>query len=93
VTTVLPWLLRKAGYQHIKHAAHALEFSADTDTWGAVYRDAEIVGLLLQPLLVNSGVTTQEEADHLYQQMLIEMRSPDFCGMWHYMTVWGTTSS
>lgn len=90
VTTVLPSLLRKAGYQQVHHTAHALEFSADTDAWGEVYRDAEIVGLLLQPLLVNSGVTTQEEADQLYQQMLIEMQALDFCGMWHYMTVLGT---
>jgi ubiquinone/menaquinone biosynthesis C-methylase UbiE len=90
VTSVLPSLLRKAQYQQIQLAAHALEFSAGTESWMEVFRDAQIVGLLLQPLLVNSGVTTQEEADHFYQQMLIEMQAADFCGMWHYMTIWGT---
>ena len=89
VTSVLPRLLRKAGYQQVQHAAHALEFSVGTDAWADVYRDAEIVGLLLQPLLVNSGVTTVEEADHLYEEMLAEMHEEDFGAMWHYMTIWG----
>ncbi len=89
VTSVLPNLLRKSGYQQVQHAAHALEFSAETDAWADVYRDAEIVGRLLQPLLVNSGVATTEEAERLYEHMLSEMHEEDFCGMWHYMTIWG----
>ena len=89
VTSVLPSLLRKSGYQQVQHAAYALEFSSETDAWADVYRDAEIVGRLLQPLLVNSEVTTREEAERLYEQMLAEMHEEDFCGMWHYMTIWG----
>lgn len=90
VATVLPHFLRKEGYQQVSHTAYALDFSADTDAWWEVYRDAEIVGLLLQPLLIHSGVATIEEADALYRQMLTEMHAEDFCGMWHYMTVYGT---
>ena len=89
VTSVIPSLLRNAGYQDVQHAAYALDFSRGTDAWANVYRDAEVVGRLLQPLLINTGVTTEEEAEHLYQQMLIEMHADDFCGMWHYMTMWG----
>jgi hypothetical protein len=65
VTSVIPSLLRNAGYQDIQHAAYALEFSTGTEAWANVYRDAEVVGRLLQPLLINSGVTTEEEADQL----------------------------
>jgi SAM-dependent methyltransferase len=89
VTSVIPKLLRDAGYQDVQHAAYALDFSRGTDAWANVYRDAEVVGRLLQPLLINTGVTTEEEAEQLYQQMLIEMHADDFCGMWHYMTIWG----
>lgn len=89
VTSVILSLLRNAGYQDVQHAAYALDFSHGTDAWANVYRDAEVVGRLLQPLLINSGVTTEEEAEQLYQQMLIEMHADDFCGMWHYMTIWG----
>jgi hypothetical protein len=44
---------------------------------------------LIQPFLVQTGVTTQEQVDQLYEQMLLEMRSPDFCGLAYLLTVWG----
>lgn len=90
ITPMLPRLLRRAGYQQVQKKAHALEQSSDTETWIDSYRNYEVAYVLLQPFLVKTGVITQGEAEALYQRMLTEMRSDDFCAMWHFMTVWGT---
>jgi hypothetical protein len=44
---------------------------------------------LIQPFLLQAEVATQEELDQLYEQMLVEMRSDDFCGLAYFLTVWG----
>ncbi len=90
MTHVLPSFLRKAGYQSVRRQAHTLEFSMHTEGWIDFYRNAEMGYKLSQPFFVKSGATTQEEAERLYQQMLIEMHGEDFCGMWHYVTFLGT---
>lgn len=89
MTVALPRLLRDAGYQNVQYQAHALEFSADTDTWADFYHNLEVAYKLAQPFLVKMGVTTEDEVERIYQQMLIEMHLDYFCGMWHYMTIWG----
>ncbi|QBD83087.1 class I SAM-dependent methyltransferase [Ktedonosporobacter rubrisoli] len=89
MTSVLKRLLRDAGYEDIQHAAHALEVSVDAPAWMDFYRNAEVGYYLVQPFLLKAGVATQEEIERIYQQMLIEMRADDYCGMWHYMTFWG----
>ena len=89
IAHTLPWLMRKAGYTNMRHAAYGLEFSADTDAWADVYHNAEVGFKLAQPFLVKIGATTEEEMERLYQQALIEMHAEDFRGMWHYMTFWG----
>jgi hypothetical protein len=61
-----------------------------TDGWIDFYRNAEMGYKLSQAFFAKAGVATQEEAEKLYQQMLIEMHSDDFCGMWHYVTFLGT---
>ena len=89
MTIMLPRFLRNAGYQQVRHSMHALEVSAGTEVYSDFYRNSEIIYLLAKPLFVNTGVTTEEEFDRTYQQMLIELRSDDFTGMWHYMTAMG----
>jgi len=90
MTHVLPSFLRKAGYQDVRRLAHTLEFSMHTDGWIDFYRNAEMGYKLSQAFFAKAGVATQEEAEKFYQQMLIEMHSDDFCGMWHYVTFLGT---
>jgi SAM-dependent methyltransferase len=92
VALFLPRLLRSFGYQQIQIRAHALEFSAGTEAWADLYRNAEATGFLAQSFLVKTGVMTQEEAKRLHQQMLAEMRSLDFCGMWRFVTILGKKS-
>lgn len=90
VTIMLPRFLRNAGYQQVRHRMHALEVSADTEVYADFYRNAEITYFLARPFFLNTGVTTEEEFDRTYQQMLVELRANDFTGMWHYMTALGT---
>jgi ubiquinone/menaquinone biosynthesis C-methylase UbiE len=85
MTHALPRMLRAAGYQQLRHMGFGLEFSVNTPGWIDFYRNAEIGYRLGQAFYINAGVTTQEEFEQLYQQMLIEMHSDDFFGMWHYM--------
>jgi ubiquinone/menaquinone biosynthesis C-methylase UbiE len=89
IVHTLPWLMRKAGYANMHHAAHVLEFSADTEAWTDVYHNVEIGFKLAQPFLVNVGVAAEEEIEHLLQQALIEMHAQDFRGIYHYMSFWG----
>jgi SAM-dependent methyltransferase len=89
MTHMLPSLLRHAGYQPIRWAGHALEFSAGTPAWADFYRNIQVGYFLAQPGLVRAGLGTQEEIARLYQQMLTEMQAPDFCGMGNYLTVIG----
>ncbi len=89
MTIMLPRFLREAGYQQVQHKMHALEVSAGTEVYSDFYRNSEIIYLLAKPLFVNTGVTTDDEFDQTYQQMLIELRSDNFTGMWHYMTALG----
>lgn len=89
ITPMLPRFLRDAGYQDIRAAAHVLDFSVDTDAWLDFYRNVEVGYEMAKPLFVKLGVTTQEDIERVYQQMLIEMRAETFCGMWHFVTVWG----
>ena len=43
----------------------------------------------MQPLLLKTGVATQDEADRLYEQAMEEMQSEDFCSLAFILTAWG----
>jgi ubiquinone/menaquinone biosynthesis C-methylase UbiE len=90
VTIMLPRLLRVAGYQNVRHLMHALEVSAGTEAYADFYRNSEIIYQLAKPYFLNTHVTTEEELSRNYDQMLVDLLSDDFCGMWHYMTALGT---
>jgi SAM-dependent methyltransferase len=90
ITHKLGSFLRGVGCQNVQVRAYAIDFSGDTDAWGSLYRNYEILFKLGQPLLLKTGVATQEEVDQLYQQMLIEMHAQDFSGVWYFLSAWGT---
>jgi len=46
---------------------------------------------LVQPFLRKMRGATEEEFEELYQQMLIDIISQEFCAVWSYLSVWGTT--
>ena len=92
LTHRFPRLLREAGCQQVIQYAYCHEFSSDTESWLAHYRNWELVYTTSIPLFVQSGIATQEKAEALVQQALIEMHADDFCGVWHSVSVQGIKS-
>jgi len=88
-TPLLARFLRDAGYQNIQQRAHVMDYSAGAEAYEGIYQNNMVAFKLIQPFLVQVGVTTQEEVDRLYEPMLVEMRSEDFCGLAYLLTVWG----
>ncbi|HLI89573.1 MAG TPA: class I SAM-dependent methyltransferase [Ktedonobacteraceae bacterium] len=89
MTYIMPHLLRTAGFRDVRYQAHALEFSAGTDAWADFYHAQEVTHNTARPGLVPPDLASPEEIEQLFQQLLVEMKAPDFCGMWHYVTVLG----
>jgi len=89
IVVMLRRFLRDAGCQHIRQVAHVIDYSAGTDANKGSYQDSLRGFKLVQPLLLKTGVTTQDEADQLYEQVMVEMQSEDFCSLGFILTVWG----
>ena len=86
---MLGGFLRDAGCINIGQKAHVIDFSAGTEFHDAIYNDWKVVNKLSQPFFISMGVTTQEEVDEAYNQMLIEMMQDDFRGIMYLLTAWG----
>lgn len=93
ITPALPWLLRKAGFIEIKSKAHALLFSPYDEAYADGIADARISALQARPMLIKTGLVSEEEFDNLYRQMEIELLSNDHNGIWPFLTVWGKKPS
>ncbi len=91
VPTMLWRLLRDAGYQNIQYQAHAINFSTGSDAHKSMYQNWMVAFKLLQPFMVKMNVMKQEEAEKLYQQVLVEVQRDEFCGLWFFLTAWGET--
>jgi ubiquinone/menaquinone biosynthesis C-methylase UbiE len=89
IMPLLGRFLREAGCQHVQQKAHVIDFSFGTEAYHDMYENCVIAFKLVQPFLVKVGVTSAEEAEQKYQQMLLEMMEQDFCGLWYFLTVWG----
>ena len=89
ITPMLSQLLRQAGYVDIQQATYAVNFSTGLDDHVEVAEDLAHTYRLVQPFLVTTGVTTQEEVSQAYQQLLAEMQAEDFSAVGFYLVVWG----
>lgn len=89
ITPMLPKLLRDAGYVNVQIKPQVIDFSAGTEVHMAVYRNFEIFFKVVQPLIVNTGIATQEELDRIYQKVLLDLMQDNFRGMWYMLTAWG----
>jgi SAM-dependent methyltransferase len=90
VQTRLAGLVKQAGYQEVRLAAYALDYSSGSEAHHAWYQNYRVVLKLGQPFLLKLGLATQRELDQLYEQALSEMVSPDFCGVFPFLSVYGT---
>lgn len=89
ITPALQRLLQDAGCKDSRQAVYVTNFSAGMEAHVDLASDFSRTYRLVQPFLLNAGVTTQEEVEQLYQQMQVEMQSDDFCAVGFYLTVWG----
>ena len=89
LTPLLGRFLRNAGCQNIQRKPFVIDWSAGMEAHDAVFQVLSVFMRLVQPFLIQMGVTTQEEADRLYREAEIEMLSDDFCALWYFLTVWG----
>lgn len=90
MTPMLGRFLREVGCVDIHHMAHAIDYSVGTEAHGPMYTNSKVIFKLAQPFMLKMKVATQEELDVLYEQALQEMMAEDFCGVWFYLTVYGT---
>jgi ubiquinone/menaquinone biosynthesis C-methylase UbiE len=88
-TLVLRQLMQEAGLVNLEHQSFALDYSYGTEAYETFYQEWVIGTPLLLPFLQAMGVTTKEEFDRLYEQMVEEMQEPSFHGMWFFLSVWG----
>jgi ubiquinone/menaquinone biosynthesis C-methylase UbiE len=92
VLDIVPLLLaflRSQGYQKVRTLPFALDCSAGTVAWTDIFRNIEVTGSQMKPLLIKLGLVTDEAFDDLRQQALIEMQQETFCGLAHHTTVLG----
>ena len=89
IVTMLGGLLRDAGCQNIQQKAHVIDYSAGTEFHEGFRQDWMIAFKLARPGFVGTGVTTEEEFDQLYEQMLLDMLSNEFRAIMFLLTAWG----
>jgi ubiquinone/menaquinone biosynthesis C-methylase UbiE len=90
VTPMLKRLLQDAGCREVRQAVSAMNFSAGMPAHGELCQDFARTYQLIQPFLISTGVTTQQEIKQVYQEILSEMESERFRATGLSLTVWGT---
>lgn len=89
VVTMLPALVREAGFQQVQSAAHALEYSYGTPGNDPMYHNMEIGYRLMKAFFVTHSQLSEADFDRLYEQARIEMQQKEFRGMWLFLSAWG----
>jgi ubiquinone/menaquinone biosynthesis C-methylase UbiE len=89
VTPVLRRLLQDAGCQQVRYTVAQVNFSAGTPAHEELTRDITQTYRLVLPFLVAAAVTTQGEAEQIYQQMLTELTSERFDAVAYSLIAWG----
>lgn len=96
ITPMLARLLAQVGLQQIGIRAHAINFSSGAQAHEAMYQNFRVFYKLVQPFLLRTrsafpqtNIPDQEELDRLYEQVLVQMRSDDFAGIFYLLTAWG----
>ncbi|MGI9059693.1 MAG: class I SAM-dependent methyltransferase [Ktedonobacteraceae bacterium] len=89
ITPTLKHLLQDAGCQNVQQRVAVTNFSADKPAHAQLSQDMATTYRLVQPFLIEAGVTTPEEVEQVYQQMLSELQAEDFLAVAFWLTVWG----
>lgn len=89
ITPLLHRALMDAGCKNVQKAIYVTDFGHGTAAQADIAREYPRICHLAQPVLLQMGMTTQQEMEQLRQQILSEMQSEGFCGVGFYRTVWG----
>jgi SAM-dependent methyltransferase len=92
---LLPALLsfmKEQRYQQVAVHAHALDFSTGSLSWADMYHNVEVAQFQMKSKFVELELINEEMFYSVYQQALVAMQSPSFCGIWHMSTVIGQKS-
>jgi ubiquinone/menaquinone biosynthesis C-methylase UbiE len=90
ITTILESLLAEAGLTQIGAQEHSIDVSQGKPGFAGFLENNRLGGKLLQPFLIKSGLSNQEELDRLYDQLIEDMYSSTFQGHCTYLSAWGT---
>ena len=82
-------ILRDASFVDIQEQPYMINFSAGTEHFRDITQDLKVASKLLQPFLLKWQVVQPEELEHFYQQMVDDMASEEFLGLWWYLAAWG----
>ncbi len=93
ITPLLEQFVRDAGGARIRQKVHTLNYSAKEQAFFSNYENLKVLYKLGQPFLIRMGVATQKQLEQLYEQMLIDMLSDDFCGLWYFLTIYAEKSA
>ncbi len=88
-TPMLGRFLRNVGCYNVRHKGFAVDCSYGAEGHQGYYEDMMVFLKLLQPLLVQTGVASKEEAEIQYQRTLQAIQQPDFNCTWYFLTTWG----
>jgi ubiquinone/menaquinone biosynthesis C-methylase UbiE len=89
LTPMLRPLLEQAGCQNVQIRPFVIDWSAGREAHEAIRQDITVFTQLLQPFIVGTGVTTQEEIERLHREADAEMLGEDFCALLYFLTAWG----
>jgi ubiquinone/menaquinone biosynthesis C-methylase UbiE len=81
-------LLKQQRCQQVQAKPFVLEYPAGSEEWQELYEDIKHAIRTFRSFLHHWGCAPKDY-DTLYQQILTEMKSPDFHATWHLVTAWG----
>jgi SAM-dependent methyltransferase len=82
-------LLKQASYQDLHLSTTILDHCANSEGWADFFHNQEFLLHEIKPLLLTTGLITEEEFDLLFQQAIIEMHQDDFAAVGQIMSLWG----
>jgi ubiquinone/menaquinone biosynthesis C-methylase UbiE len=89
IAAVHQHLFHQAGFQQVQQEAFIIDYSAARVAHLPMVENFQTFLKLMQPLLIRSGLTTQEDIEVLYAQMVEEMHADGFCAAAFFQRVWG----
>ncbi len=93
IAAMLSQTLHYVGYQQVRHRAYAIDFFRGTKASEENYPNFLVWIQLVKPFLLRMEVVTEDRFETLYREATIDLLSDNYCGMWHFLTLWGSLPS